>query len=300
MFNRMVVIEPSSLVKSAIESLGKYAKEVVLYDDIPLDDDEIIRRIGDADGVLVSYTSTIGRHVIEACPNLRYIGMCCSLYSPESANVDIVAANERGIVVKGVLDYGDEGVVEYVISELVRYLHGFGEKMWKDEPVEITGLKVGIVGLGTSGTMIAQALSYLGAEISYYSRTRKPKQEGLGMKYMELHPLLRHVDVVFSCLNKNVYLFFDEEFKALGNHKMFFNTSIGPSFDSIALGSWLDEGSNEFFSDSFEGLGHDNKHLLNHGHVNVLGVSSGRTKQAFVRLSEKVLNNIERYFAEAV
>lgn len=95
MFNRMVVIEPSSLVKSAIESLGKYAKEVVLYDDIPLDDDEIIKRIGDADGILVSYTSTIGRNVVDACPNLRYIGMCCSLYSPESANVDLVAANER-------------------------------------------------------------------------------------------------------------------------------------------------------------------------------------------------------------
>lgn len=58
------------------------------------------------------------------CPNLRYIGMCCSLYEEKSANVDIAAAREKGIVVTGVKDYGDEGVVEYVISELVRYLHG--------------------------------------------------------------------------------------------------------------------------------------------------------------------------------
>ena len=96
-----------------------------MYPDIPASDDEIIARIGDADAVLLSYTSRINRYVLECCPNVKYIGMCCSLYSPESANVDIRYANERGITVTGIRDYGDEGVVEYVVSELVRCLHGF-------------------------------------------------------------------------------------------------------------------------------------------------------------------------------
>ena len=61
--------------------------------------------------------------------------------SPESANVDIRYANERGITVTGIRDYGDEGVVEYVVSELVRCLHGFGQETWEDLPREITGLK---------------------------------------------------------------------------------------------------------------------------------------------------------------
>src|SRR5690606_40344113 len=67
-------------------------------------------------------------------------------------------------------DLGDEGVVEYVVSELVRCLHGFGtdtngnpEKPWDGVSREITGLKVGIVGLGTSGGMIADALKFFGA-----------------------------------------------------------------------------------------------------------------------------------------
>lgn len=97
--------------------MQNHAKEVILYPDIPQDNDEIVRRIGDADAVLVSYTSNIGRNVMERCPGIRYIGMCCSLYSPESANVDIRYAEERGITVKGIRDYGDEGVVEYVVSE---------------------------------------------------------------------------------------------------------------------------------------------------------------------------------------
>ena len=130
MFSKLVAIEPVSLIPSAEKALQNHAKEVILYPDIPQDDDEIVRRIGDADAVLVSYTSNIGRNVMERCPGIRYIGMCCSLYSPESANVDIRYAEERGITVKGIRDYGDEGVVEYVVSELVRCLRGFGQPAW--------------------------------------------------------------------------------------------------------------------------------------------------------------------------
>ena len=51
MFEKLVAIEPVSLIPSAEKELFQYAKEVVLYDDIPDDDEEIIRRIGDADAV---------------------------------------------------------------------------------------------------------------------------------------------------------------------------------------------------------------------------------------------------------
>ena len=143
MFSKIVAIEPVSLIPSAEEALHTFANEVVMYPDIPADDEEIVRRIGDADAVLLSYTSSIRREVMERCPNIKYIGMCCSLYSPESANVDIIYANEHGIKVTGIRDYGDEGVVEYVISELVRSFHGFGQPAWEGEVREITGLKAG-------------------------------------------------------------------------------------------------------------------------------------------------------------
>ena len=186
MFEKLVAIEPVSLIPSAEEKLQDYAKDVVLYRDIPADDAEIVRRIGDADAVLLSYTSRIGQNVLAQCPNVKYIGMCCSLYSEKSANVDIAFARSRGIRVLGIRDYGDRGVVEYVLHELTGLLHGFGMPMLRDEPMEIYGLKVGIVGLGVSGRMIADALSYLGAEVSYYSRSRKPDAEQAGMAYKPL------------------------------------------------------------------------------------------------------------------
>ena len=135
MFAKLVAIEPVSLVPAAEEKLRDYAAEVVMYPDIPADDEEILRRIGDADAVLVSYTSRITRDVLTRCPNVRYIGMCCSLYSEASANVDIACARERGIRVLGIRDYGDRGVVEYVLHELTGLLHGFGMPMLRDEPV---------------------------------------------------------------------------------------------------------------------------------------------------------------------
>ena len=107
MFQKLVAIEPVSLIPSAEQELSRYAKEVRLFEDIPADNDEIVRRIGDADAALLSYTSRIDRDVIERCPNLRYIGMCCSLYSEASANVDIAFARSRGIRVLGIRDYGD-------------------------------------------------------------------------------------------------------------------------------------------------------------------------------------------------
>ena len=295
MFEKLVAIEPVNLVPSALQKLHEYAKEVVLYEDIPSGDEEIIRRIGNADAVLLSYTSRIEKNVLEACPAIRYIGMCCSLYSEASANVDIRTARAKNITVYGVRDYGDQGVVEYVVSELIRYLHGFGAKQWQEMPVELVGLKIGMVGLGTSGQLIGTGLQALGADLYYFSRTRKLEQEEKNIKYLPLKELLNTVDVVCTCLNKNVILLHEEQFQWLGNRKIVFNTSIGPSHDLPALAKWLDHGDNEFFCDTAAALGDDTGKLLASPHVNCMNKSSGLTRQALERLSEKVLKNIETF-----
>lgn len=293
MFEKLVAIEPVHLVASGIEKLKNYAKEVVLYDDIPADDAEIVRRIGDADAVLVCYTSRITGDTLAQCPKVKYVGMCCSLYSEASANVDIAYARAHGIEVKGIRDYGDRGVVEFVLCELVRLLHGYDRPMWKEQPYEITRLKTGIIGLGTSGGMIAEALQFMGAQVSYYSRTRKPGQEAAGLTYRELPELLAHCDVVFTCLNKNVILLGEKEFETLGNGKILFNTSIGPSHEVDALKKWLAAGDNWFVCDTAGAIG--DASLVSHERVICEQASAGCTAQAYELLTQKVLANIEDY-----
>lgn len=282
------------LIPSAELNLHNYAEEVILYRDIPKDDQQIINRIADADAVLLSYTSTLDRNILENCPNIKYIGMCCSLYSPETANVDILYANERGIKVTGIRDYGDEGVVEYVISELVRCLHGFGadDKPWYDVPREITGLKVGIVGLGTSGGMIADALKFFGAEVSYFARSEKQEAKSKGYTFKPLDELLNQSEVIFCCLNKNTILLHESEFNSIGNNKILFNTGLSPAWDMEAFRLWLEK-DNRCYCDTLGALG--DQSLLEHPNVRCMQVSVGRTKQAYIRLSEKVLANLSEY-----
>ena len=291
-FKKLVAIEPVSLIPSAEKKLYEFAEEVILYEDIPSSDEQIAERIGDADAVLLSYTSRLEKPALEKCMNVKYIGMCCSLYSPESANVDIRYAESRGITVTGIRDYGDEGVIEYVVSELVRLMHGFGEEPWEGTPREITGLQVGVVGLGKSGGMIADAMHFFGAEVCYFARSEKAWAAEKGYRFLPLQQLLAESDVVFCCLNKNTVLLHEAEFKALGNRKILFNTGLSPAWDEAPLAAWL-EGDNRLYCDTLGALG--GAHLMSHPQVRTVNISTGRTIQAFDRLSEKVLNNIKEF-----
>ncbi len=299
MFKKLVGIEPLELTASANKKLESFAETLILHEDKPSSITEIVERIGDADGVLLSHRTTLGREALEQCPNIKYIGMCCSLYSPESANVDILYANSRGITVTGVRDYGDEGVVEYVISELVRCLHGFGNRSdgsprpaWSGIPREITGLKAGIVGLGKSGGMVADALHFFGAKISYFARSEKEDARAKGYRFLPLKQLLSENEVIVTCLNKNTILLHTDEFEHLGNRKILFNTGLSPAWDAEPFEKWLRE-DNVVYCDTLGALG--DKRFLKHANVNCLQVSSGRTRQAFIRLSEKVLANLSAY-----
>ena len=96
MFRKIVAIEDPLINAEARKRLEEYAEKVVIYNDLPGTDAEIIRRIGDADAVLVTFKTKVGRNVIESCHNVRYIGMCCTLYDESSCNVDIAAARKKG------------------------------------------------------------------------------------------------------------------------------------------------------------------------------------------------------------
>ncbi len=295
MFKKIVIIEPINMLDVHKKMLNEYALEVVAYDSIPTSDEEKIKRIADADCLLVSYTSSIDEYVINKVPNLKYIGMCCSLYSKESANVDIAAAELKGITVKGIRDYGDAGVAEYVIYELVKFLEGYDGLKWDSYAHEITNLKCGVVGLGTSGTLIAKTLKLFNADVSYYSRTRKENLEAeYGFKYKDLNTLCRESEAIFLALNKNVFLLTEEQFRLMTGKRILFNTSIGPGFEVNALREWLKSENHFFFGDTLPTIGDEKLWELPNTYT-INRSAGGKTYEAYYRLGEKVLNNIKDY-----
>ena len=295
MFNKLVIIEKINVLDEHINKLNDIAKQVIYYKDLPTSDTQIIERIDDADAVLLSYTSYINSNILEKCKNIKYIGMCCSLYSPESANVDINKANELGIVVKGVKDYGDEGVAEYIIHELVGFLQGYKGFKWDNIGHEITDLKCGVVGLGTSGTLIAKTLKFFKADVSYYSRTRKRYlEQEYGFTYKDSNTLCKESEAIFLALNKNVFLLQKEQFDLMKHKCILFNTSIGPGFDVNALKQWLKDDKHFFFGDTLATIGDTSLWELDNTFT-IKRSSGGQTYQAFKRLGEKVLNNIYEF-----
>ena len=297
-FKKIVVLEPIRFDIESEEKLKEYADEVVIYRDIPPNAEEIILRVGDADALLVFYTSQITSEIICSCPNLKYIGMCCSLYTPESANVDIPYANTRGITVKGIRRYGDRGVAEFVASEIISLLHGFHGVRFKDEELELAGMKVGVVGVGDVGSIVVDVLLALKMDVYYNCRTRKPKLEEKGAKYLPLNDMLMQVDILSTHLHKHTQIMTADDFKTFGNGKILINTTFTPPYPLDALREWLNHEGNFYILDSATSIGGAESEIFSLPNVICPDVVAGQSTRSGVLLREKVLENIREYLDE--
>ena len=88
--------------------------------------------------------------------------------------------------------------------------------------------------MGKTGRMVADALKFFGAEVSYFSRHRKADADNAGFVYMPLDELLDKNEIICTCIPRNNYLLEKREFSILGNNKIVVNTSVGPTFDVAA------------------------------------------------------------------
>jgi len=163
--------------------------------------------------------------------------------------------------------------------------------------VELTGLNIGIVGLGTVGNIVARTLRFFGANIHYFSRTRKPELESANSyTYLPLDDLLAKTDILITCLNKNVVLMGRREFDLFGSGKILVNVSISPSHEIPALRDWLKNKGNYALGDTVAGLGEEISGMPNA----FCGTrSAGLTSLAKQRLAQKVVSNIEAFLSGA-
>lgn len=299
MFDQIVIVDKTNLQAWAIDELNSLsAAPIVVYDDYPTSNQEIVTRIANADAVFVSWHTPIDEEVLGNCSQVRYVGMCCSLYDEKSANVDIQFARTKGMVVKGVRDYGDEGVAEYIVSEVIGLCKGLGDVMWKTHPVELSSVKFGIIGFGATGQMLAHRLLAFGAKVYYYNRSRKLVQEEQGVEYLPLDDLLAEVDVISLHLPRHTNILGQEEFEKYGRGKILINTSLDLVFDKDAFLQWVVKEGNFALFDA-DGIGDCQDEFEPYGNIISTTKVSGVTVEAKRRLSEKVLKNVRSFFEES-
>ena len=105
---------PGDLSWAQLEALG----ELTVYDRTPSDEDEIIRRIGDAEIVMTNKTP-LTEKVLNACTNIKYITVLATGYNV----VDTAFARAKGIPVSNVPTYGTAAVGQFAIALLLEICH---------------------------------------------------------------------------------------------------------------------------------------------------------------------------------
>lgn len=292
-FAKIVTVDYCGLTgTSADKILAMSTQQAVIHTDDPTTKQEIIARIGDADCVLVSWRTKLDAEILQACPNISYIGMCCSLYDEESANVDIKTARSKAIVVKGVKDYGDEGTVEFIFAALIALFKGMGTSMHAPEPSELSSKTLGIVGLGFLGQLVAKAAQFFGMKVLYFSRTRKPELETPNLVYTDFTSLLEQSDVVSAHLPRNVCLFQHDAFARMKSNAVFVNTSLGQPFEAEALLTWLGKNTGNYALFDLPGSGQVTEQCELYPNCSVYKKPSGFTTEARIRLTDKVFANM--------
>ena len=293
-FNKIVCLDPSRLTSEALLELQNYSSEnVIIFDSYPENNAEINNRIQGADCVLVSWKTYIDESIIQNNPQLKFVGLCYSYIDAKSVNIDVEAAVKAGVVVKGVRDYGDEGVVEYIIAELINLSKGLRGHQWKRQQTELKNKTIGIIGMGVVGLMLARLARAFGMSVLYFSRTPKPELESEGIHYVTLKELLSRSAIVSTHLPRKTVLMTKTEFDLMQKGSIFINTSVGPTFELDALTEWLHKGDNYaiFDHDGAFGL----TEIIKKSNVIYSPITSGMTDAAFERLSEKVIHNIQEY-----
>lgn len=300
-FQKITLIDSCGLTADILDQIAKLSvSPIIVYNDFPSSDQEILRRIAESDCILVSWNTRVNAEVIKASPSLRYIGMCCSLYDENSANVDISQARKQGIVVKGVRDYGDDGTLEFIFAELIYLFKGLGKHQWQGETRELRGKTMGIIGMGTLGTMVARMAQQWGMKVSYFSRSRKYDLEAQeGFEYLPLDQLMAASDVISLHLPKNSTVLHKNEFSHKKPNSVLINTAIGLTFDKQAFVNWISADKTSYAIFDKVGVGEHLEELSKLPNVIISEKSSGFTLEAKARLSEKVLENIKSFLKDA-
>lgn len=191
MKRKIVFLDAATLGKDISLDPIKALGELTCYDATP--PDKVKERICDCE-ILIVNKVVMGKAQIDAAPGLKLI---CEAATGVN-NIDVEYAASRGIEVRNVAAYSTESVVQTTFMHLLSLMQGRGyyDGFVKDGSYsrsgsftcmdvawhELDGKKMGIVGLGTIGSRVAQVAAAFGMEVSYYSTS--------GTNHSSIYPAL--------------------------------------------------------------------------------------------------------------
>ncbi len=164
-------------------------------------DDSIIDKLKDAE-IIITQFCVINKKVIDACPNLKIIGVLRGGYE----NINLEYANEKGIIVFNTPGRNANAVADFTVGMILSECRNIAkahkelkEGNWvrdyanKDSVPDLCGKTVGLIGYGNIGKKVAQRLNAFEMNILAYDPY--VKEDNIA-KMVSLEELMKESDFV--------------------------------------------------------------------------------------------------------
>ena len=279
-------------------------------DDTLLTSEELISKSKDCEGILSSLTEKIDSKVISKLSDSVKI---ISNFAVGFGNIDLIAAKKRNIIVTNTPDVLTDATAEIAMLILLGAARRANEglklvrkKNWKWSAdflmgKQLTGARLGILGMGRIGRAIAHRARSFGMIIHYHNRTQLDKSLEKGAIYhSNLESLLRVSDFFsINCpaTDKTKHIINKETLKYFPDGSIISNSARGDMIDDEAMVEALKSG--KIFSiglDVYNGEPNIHPDYLNLQNVFVLphlGSSTIKTRTAMGNLA---VSNLEEFF----
>lgn len=300
-------LNPGDLSWDALKELG----EVTIYDrTAPAD---TISRIGDAPVILTNKV-IINKEIMQACPNLKYIGVLATGYNV----VDINAAHELGIIVTNIPAYGTASVAQMVFAHILNITNHIAQYAdeskngkwsncidfcyWNNPIVELAGKKLGIVGLGNIGMAVARiAIAF---DMKVLAVTSKPQRVlPDGIKTASIDEVFTNADIIsLHCplTDATKEMINASSLAKMKPSAMIINTGRGPLVNEQDLANALNNGTIAAYGTDVLSIepAHNNNPLLSAKNCYITPHIAWATTEARTRLMNIAIENVRQFIAE--
>jgi len=223
------------LPKKCIEEVKRLG-DVTVYKDFPKTEEEIIRRIKEAELIGIKWL-ILTDNIIKNAPNLKYIITLSSGYN----QLPLKAAKNLGIKLINCPTHNTTAVAEHALALMLGLVRRIVEAQismrkgrWKSSPysylgTELAGKKLLIIGYGRIGRQIAKRSKGLEMKVKFANSKTSPK---------DLDNLIKNSDIISLnlLLTKKTYHLIDERrIKLMRESTYLVNTSRGEIVDQKAL-----------------------------------------------------------------
>jgi len=251
------VLITRELPQAGINILHQYPEiEIEMNTGAPMQEEDLLTALKTVDALVPVASDQVTKKHLKAAKKLKLI----ATYSDGTDHIDVEEATKRGIYVGNT--HGDltEAVAEFAFASMLslarrnvegdRYCRDKKYRYWSPSSFigsKLMGKKLGIIGFGRIGQMLARMAKYgLDMEIVYNSPTRKAEAESLlDAKKVSLEELLGESDVVsLHCplTAETTHLIDEHALRKMKPLAYLINTARGPIVNEKALVEALRDG----------------------------------------------------------